>query len=95
MYRLRLLLLFVPLSVLAACASDPAWVNPAVPKDQWSRDLRACRRAADQEVGRGNDVAPDDRSSNPMRLAEQADVRKQFDSSVAGCMEDRGYHPAK
>lgn len=81
---------------LAACATAaPAWVNPDLPQGRASADLAACRRLADRDMGQDLFQQPDERSSDPMKLVDRSRSQQRFESLVADCMEDKGYHPAK
>jgi len=90
MRRLALLSLLA----LAACAGDPGWVNPNLPKSQASGDYGRCRREAEQAVG-GSFAGPpdDDRNSNPMRMAAREDDQRHFAAYMDVCMRALGYFP--
>ncbi len=89
-------LLLLSLPILAGCAGSPGWVNPALPQDRWSADWSACRREAEESLGPSAYVDPgNERTSNPMQMADQARNAKRFDALVAACMTDKGYHRAK
>jgi hypothetical protein len=66
-----------------------------VPRPQWSRDLTACRREADDIVGETDYWEPDDRSSTPTRMLAREDSRRRFDSYVSSCMQSLGYRRAQ
>jgi hypothetical protein len=84
------------LAGLAACAAEPRWVNPGQPAARTSADLAACRRSADRDLGPGAYQAPgEERTSDPMRMAEHSQTLRRFDSLVAECMQDKGYTAAK
>jgi len=80
---------------LAACAAAPEWVNPELPAVRQGSDLTACRRLADREIAPGAATEPGaERSSDPMKMFDRIDTGRRFDSLVADCMTDRGYHRA-
>lgn len=94
MRRFAFLLLSLP--ALAGCAGSPGWANPAVPQDRWSTDLGACRQEAEDSLGPSAYVDPgNERTSNPMQMADQTRNAKRFEALVAGCMAEKGYHRAK
>lgn len=89
-----LLLLLLPL--MAACAGDPRWVNPSLPKEHMSSDLADCRHLADREFGRSPlSDAGTERTGDPMKLVDRTQDQKRFNALVGMCMEDKGYQPAK
>ena len=94
---MRGLILAVMIPVMAAgCAPSVPWVNPELPKSQAEADYAQCRNAADGQFGeRDYAVAADDRSSNPMHMAEQSDNRERFRRYVSACMRALGYFPQK
>jgi hypothetical protein len=84
------------LLLLVACASSPTWTNPDVPKARWSADLSACRRMADDQLGPEAYVTPgDERTGDPMKLADRTRNTKHFEAAVADCMEAKGYRPVQ
>lgn len=76
--------------MLSACAAGTVpWQNPALPEEQWGRDLNACRRWAESEIGyRDNDASV-------FRDYDRARAKKQADALAGACMRDKGYFPAK
>lgn len=92
----RLAIASLSLLTLAACADDPAWTNPSLPKARWDADLTDCRRQADDTVGAGSfaDVG-DPRGGIPMPQVDHSEDRARWDASVASCMKDLGYHRVK
>jgi hypothetical protein len=92
----RLTLAIVLLPILVGCAGGTGWVNPLLPKERWDEDLSACRHGADESLGPSAYVTPgDERTSNPMKLVDQTQNAKRFDSLVASCMASKGYRRAK
>jgi hypothetical protein len=92
----RLLPVLAVLAGLAACAGDTGWVNPLLPKDQADTDLAACRRQAEDSLGPSAYMAPgEERTGDPMKLADQARNGKRFDALVASCMAAKGYRRVK
>ena len=93
---MRLLVLLAMLFTLAACAGSSVWTNPSVPRQQWSADLAACRRQADQDLGPGAYIPPgDERNSSPMTMVDRTGNAKRFDALVGNCMIDKGYRPSQ
>ncbi len=87
---------FIPallaLSILGGCASSSVpWVNPDVPKDQWSKDWSNCRRQAERQAG----FREDQQSSAAFREYDRAQMKKQIAGYANYCMIDRGYLPAE
>lgn len=78
---------------LAACAAAPGWINPELPAARQGADLTACRRMADRDIGPGaaSDPGPD-RSGDPMKMVDRMETGRRYDSLVADCMADLGYH---
>ncbi|MDR3435889.1 MAG: hypothetical protein P4L94_04625 [Telmatospirillum sp.] len=92
----RLTLAIVLLPFLAGCAGGTGWVNPLLPKERWDEDLSACRHDADASLGPSAYVTPgEERTGNPMKLVDQTQNAKRFDSLVASCMASKGYRRAK
>jgi hypothetical protein len=91
----RFALLLIGLPILAGCAGDSGWTNPKLPKDQADTDLSACRGKAENELGPSAYIAPgDERTSNPMKMVDQTNNAKLFETLVASCMAAKGYrHP--
>lgn len=76
--------------LLVACAPTAVpWTHPTLAREQWGRDLAACRRMADREVG-----WHEDETSSPFRDYDRQKAKEQFNASVGGCMAERGYLPA-
>lgn len=91
----RPLFLCLPL-LLAACAGKPAWVNPALPKEQYSHDYAACRRYAEEQIPPSDYVEPgEERNSDPMRQVDRDDTRKRYNAYLALCMTAKGYNPTR
>lgn len=94
MRRFRAAIVFALLTC-GGCASQPTWVNPAVPQDRRSADLAQCRREAEDDMGPGAATAPgDEHSGNPMALVDRTNTAKRFEGLVGSCMQDKGYHRA-
>jgi len=95
--RRLLILLAAPAclaATLTACAGDPGWVNPDLPKKQAAGDYASCRRYADDMLGAYNIDPPGmENDSNPTRMMDRYDNRKQFDALVGACMRSKGYFP--
>jgi hypothetical protein len=80
--------------LLSACAGTPGWSNPNLPKERAGADYAACRRASEAELGMGNYEPPgDERTGDPVRLAEREHLRKRFTAMVGACMRAKGYFP--
>jgi hypothetical protein len=80
----------VLLPLLAACAPTAMpWTHPTLAREQWGRDLSACRRMADREVGWQEGDA-----DSPFRDYDRQKAKAQFNASVSDCMAERGYLPA-
>ncbi len=85
--------------IIALCAAGCAparvpWGNPDIPKDQWSRDWKACKRTAEADVvGYGDDTDISASSSSPFRDYDRNNQRQRINSEVAACMTDLGYRP--
>lgn len=94
---MRLTVFTIPcLFLLAACTGGAAWVNPALPKEQWGRDLAECRDEAEDMMGPRAAIDPDDaRSGNPMKLVDRTETAQKFETLVGNCMRAKGYRPAK
>ena len=89
--RLRVLALGL-VALLSGCASSSVpWQNPAVPKEQWSRDWTACRRWAESQVGYREDEGS---LNSALRDYDRAQVKRQIQGYAGLCMTDRGYLPA-
>jgi len=82
-------LAFILTVLLSACASQTVpWQNPNLPSDQWSKDWRACKRWAEQQVGYN-----DDDSHGPFKDFDRAAAKRQLDAYAGSCMRERGYYP--
>jgi len=94
---LRRLLAAVSLVSLAACAGDVPWNNPNLPRKMAEHDYTQCRRYADSQTGSGSGGGyfDDQRSSDPMGMADRAVSRREFDALISACMRDKGYFPKK
>lgn len=94
MRRFAPLLLSLP--ILAGCAGQSGWVNPALSSDRSSGDLNACRRDAEETLGPSAYVDPgDERSGNPMKLVDRTQNAQRFEALVGSCMAEKGYHRVK
>ncbi|HXP97790.1 MAG TPA: hypothetical protein VN809_13835 [Telmatospirillum sp.] len=94
MRRFAPLLLCLP--ILAGCAGESGWVNPASPKDRSGADLSACRHEADDDLGPSAYVEPgDERNSDPMKMVDRTRNAKRFEALVAACMGEKGYRRTK
>jgi len=82
--------LLLTLAVAGCAPTAMPWTHPSLPRDQWSRDLSACRRMADREVG----WREDEGAASPFREYERDRAKGQFNAAVAGCMSEHGYLPA-
>ncbi|HVI53301.1 MAG TPA: hypothetical protein VM661_18985 [Candidatus Sulfotelmatobacter sp.] len=84
-------------ATLTACAGEVPWVNPNLPRKMAEHDYMDCRHYADSEVGTGagGGYFDDERSSDPMSMADRAVTRRQMDGIINACMRDKGYFPKK
>lgn len=79
------------LLLLGGCASGSVpWQNPDLPKEEWSRDWRACKRWAESQVG-----FRDEEASGPFKDFDRNAAKKQVDGYAGLCMRDRGYFPVR
>jgi hypothetical protein len=98
------LLPLAALAALCACAAQPAskaWIHPDWGTSYTSRDLSACRKQADEDLGRqiGRDDlldrGPADSSSSPSRQTDAIRNRYDHNRYVDNCMMALGYRRAK
>jgi hypothetical protein len=94
--------LFLAILALAGCATQPAskaWIHPDWGTSYTSRDLSACRKQADEDLGRqiGRDDVLDrgPADSGPMRSTDAIRNRYDFDRYVSNCMMALGYRRTK
>ena len=90
------LLPILPILVLVACAGGGGWNNPNLPPGQESADEMACRRESEQDMGPQAYISPgSDKMDSPMQMVDRSELRHQFVSMVAECMERKGYRQNK
>jgi len=91
----RLLAIAVCALMLSACSNkSESWQHSSKPKDQWSKDIVACKSRASTLINRQLDIDSDSSFRNRDELQTQFaayDARKKRYSYFTNCLSGKGY----
>ncbi|MBT7957667.1 MAG: hypothetical protein HN731_20870 [Rhodospirillaceae bacterium] len=90
-----LLVMVLGAFILGACSNtSESWQHSSKPKDQWSKDIVACKARASTLINRQLDIDSDSSFRNRDELQTQFaayDARKKRYSYFTNCLSGKGY----